>query len=157
MSNFGIVQLYSSPKPTIDWNQVYFSAESDNVSPDLKFKSAKIVSINAELLRIANFQATISTIQKYPEWPYKSNKRAENFLHKMEKKYFAVGPSALCESIEKLEDGSYRIVMDHNPTLDPTIQALELYQKYDGSNFHQIGKPKHITKKYTALKDDIEC
>lgn len=141
-----------------DWNSIYFtSSHFYHNNPDLSpvaYKDAKLVSLDAELLRLANLKATTDAIIKYPDWPYKNNKRAENFLHKMEKKYYLSGPDKLCESIEIEPNGTLRIVLD-DTSEDVINRALSLFEQYDGkSTFQQFGNPIKIKKKITFKNRD---
>jgi hypothetical protein len=151
-------------KPT-DWNAIYFLSSHlyDRTVADAHYAytDAKIVSLPNELQRLANLSATSDTIKKYPDWPYKSNKRAENFLRRMERKHLLTGPSKVYESIEVMDNNTLRFVVDTTNEEAIYDKALDLYMQWDQKTvYQQFGTPiqvKDLANHLTVYDEDKLC
>lgn len=130
------------PKKAIsyDWSDIYFLAESEQ-DP---FSDAKIVTAKNEYQSIIHLQALDIVFDKYPNWGYTNNKRAENFLRKTERELLKKCSGTIKESISYTEDGTIKIVVDVDDvnTDEAVERALNLFSMYrsDGGR-EEYGKP----------------
>lgn len=114
-----------------DWSDVYFLAVSENEP----FENAKIVSTKNAFRDLIYQQAISIVLDKYPNWGYRANKRAENFLRKTERQLLKQCDETIQESISMLDDGTIRIVVNVEDVMsDKAIdRALELFSMYKGA------------------------
>ena len=130
------------PKKRIsyDWSDAILLAESEHQP----FTNTKIVSTKSEYRNIINAQAIDIVIAKYPDWRYRDNKRAENFLRKTERELLKKCDAVVYESVEVVVDGSIKIVVNcEDVSSDESVNlALNLFSMYRGDGEKiTFGKP----------------
>lgn len=140
MPYFSVPIEIPKPKVSFDWSDVYFLAESENQD----FTDAKIVSAKNEFQSMIHQRALSIVLDKYPNWGYTDNKRAENFLRKTERELLKKCEGHVFEQVSVERDGSLRIVVDvEDVNDDDTItKALDLFAMYKRDKSVQtFGKP----------------
>jgi hypothetical protein len=119
-------------KPTYDWSDVYFLATSENQP----FDQAKIITTKTAFRNQIYQQALSVVLDKYPNWGYRDNKRAENFLRKTERELLKKCEGSVCEGVTHLYDGTIQIVVnvDDVNTDEAIERALQLYSEFTSDN-----------------------
>ena len=123
-----------------DWNSIIFQSQADNEP----LSDVRIITTKSAYKDAVYEIALERVLMKYPDWGYRSNKRAEKHLRKVERELAKSQEITVREFVDYREDGTYIVsvnVEDINgeDCIDRALELISMYRKYGSKE--EFGKP----------------
>lgn len=146
MNKNSFIVPIENPTLTIpyDWNAIIFQSMADGEP----MSDVRVISTKSAFKDAVHEIALERVLQKYPDWGYKSNKRAEKHLRKVERDIAKHENVTVREFVDFREDGTYLIavnvdnVNDDN-CIDRTLELVSMYREYGAKE--EFGTPMQYT------------
>ena len=123
-----------------DWNSIIFQSMADNEP----MSDVRIITTKTAYKDAIHELALERVLLKYPDWGYRSNKRAEKHLRKVERELAKSQEITVREFIDYREDGTYIIAVNVDDVndegcVDRALEIVSMYRNYGSKE--EFGKP----------------
>lgn len=157
MNKNSFIVPINKPQLTVpyDWNSIIFQSISDGE----ELSDVRIITAKTAYKDAIHELALETVLQKYPDWGYRSNKRAEKHLRKVERELAKSQTVTVREFIDRREDGTYIIAVNvddinSETTVDRALEIVSMYRKY--GNKEEFGLPLQFNYNECWSEEELE-